>query len=319
MIEQFKNKEAWEIKMNSNKKIILLLSLCLGFTKLNCSDNSTKKSHLVGSLAKEPSFKSGPVNNPANYMHSTVAQQSVSQKEMADAIALRQYSADKENLQNFEHRADELIKQNYKTDQMKYDILLFTKFNFSSTEGKSINLPSVEEIINEKSTQENINNFMVVNIATASIKNLPTIHDILTKTTEIDPKNPNKAVATKGLQATLRAINGAIADATFDKKSMLAADEIILTLRNMQKRIETRLNEINPTYWRHLALGVGALATIAAATSIYYSGITMKDSQEYIADLMKQYKPTDITETAKAAVSPDLNKQLLDLMMKVNM
>lgn len=259
--------------MNTSKKIMLLFLLFLGHTELNCS----QKSMSLNDYMQKKSIKNDFINNELIYTVYTP----VSQKIMNEAILSRKNNVNK-NRYNFEYQANELIKQNYKTDQMKYDILLLMNSDLST------------EIDSDSASFEKIipTEFMKVNIPTASIENLPTIFQILTKTDDVNQNNnDNKQIATRGLKATLRAINGAIADAVYDKKSIFAENDIELKLRNMQKTIEARLIEINPTYWLQISLGIGSLVAVAAVAGVYYSGITMKDTQEYIANIIKKYKP----------------------------
>lgn len=247
--------------MNTNYNIILLLSVFFGYGEINCSQTPV---NFFGS----PNQK----NN--------VLSIDITQNQMLAAIQAKDTIANT-NYDDIEHHANELIKQNYKTDTMKYDILLLMSsdiFNKKSKKNDSL-----------LSTQES-NPFMKVIIETASVTNLPTIFEILKKTHGIVPENENRREILNGLNATLRAINGAVADIQFDKKSTFMHNDIEVKLHHMQKRIEQRIKEINPSSWLKVTLGIGSLAAIATIAGAYYSGITFQDSQNYIKDLIKNYQ-----------------------------
>ena len=150
--------------------------------------------------------------------------------------------------------AEKLVQQNYKTDSMKYDILL---------------------LMNKKP-------FMEVNVTTGSIENLPTINDVLSKTYN----NINKAIIINGLKSTLKAINGAIADDSYDNKSIFS-ESLKTELNKMKLQIEIRFREVNPTPWLKSYIGLGSVAGIATIAGIYYSGLTTDKQNDYIAELGK--------------------------------
>lgn len=265
--------------MNTNKKILLILSIFLGYQTAHTSQSTQNQRNLPG---RTVNFSP---NLPAQ--HNSMRKIIVSEEEMRVALQTREEQANK-NYDDIEHHANELIKQNYKTDRMKYNILLLMQSD--NTQAKkpisqySIDLPSVDQIQNQTTP------FMQVNVATASIENLPTIFQILEKTTGTDPQNENRPVILNGLQATLRAINGALADIKYDKKYIFASD-IELRLRKMQQQIETRIQELNPYSWLKLSLGISSLVAMTAAAGAYYSGMTLNSMQDSLADIIKKYKP----------------------------
>ena len=173
-----------------------------------------------------------------------------------DAIALEiSTRANLINNDTIEEQLNRLIRQNYKTDQMKYNILLLM----------------------------NQNPFMVVNIATASIENLPTIDQVMQKSYE---KNIDKTIKINGLKSASRAINGAIADDKYDNQSFFAAG-IATELNEMKKRVSARLSEIDPISNFKYYAGSTGLAALAATAGVYYYGITSKDAQDYVVGLGK--------------------------------
>lgn len=261
--------------MNSNKKIIMLI-LLVTINSIKIMSSAPRQGHLPLLSAQDRAFLPN-VEDLEKKSFSTMI--STSKEIMQFNLSKQAEQLKKLDIYDTNRQANELIQQNYKTPQMRFNIL--SLMNHSP--------------------------FMKINTATGSVENFPTIHEIIEKTKEHTPENDNMPIMIQALETCLRAINGAIADAQYDAKSMFTTPDLVKKLQEMKQRITMRLKMLNPTSWLQYSIPF-IIAGAATGAGLYYSGITTKDLRDYVSNMTKQQPITTnqithaIQETATSVI-----------------